>query len=167
MANTFSICRSEGPAQVFMLVVMWLVCQFGAKGRDTWKALTIAYDNMCQLNNLRVARLPLSLPDDLKYIWLDVNKVVDDFHMKNHRDVSCQQKYSTEILRKTKPDANTMACEQTFAWLSRHKKILCAMPKIHFHFYLHRMVKRRNKYISYCYANGLRIVAPKPKLDKN
>ena len=147
-----------------MLVVMWLVCQFGAKGRDTWRSLTIAYDNMCHLNNLRVARLPLSLPGDLKkYIWLDVNKVIDDFHMKNHRDASCRQKYSTEILRKTKPDLNSMACEQTFAWLSRHKKILSAMPKIHFHFYLHRMVKRRNKYISYCYANGRRIVAPKPK----
>ena len=119
---------------------------------------------MCHLNNLRVARLPLPLPDDLKYIWLDVNKVIDDFHMKNNQDVSCQQKYSTETLRKIKPDLNTMSCEQTFAWLSHHKKILCAMPKTHFHFYLHRMVKHHNRYISYCYANGLRIVAPKPKI---
>ena len=121
---------------------------------------------MCQLNNLRVARLPLPLPDELKFIWLDVNKVIDDFHMKNHCDASCQQKYSTETLRKTNPDVNTMAAEQTFAWLSCHK-ILCAMPKVHFHFYLHRMVKRRNRYISYCYANRLRVVAPKPKIDKN
>ncbi|XP_065916828.1 uncharacterized protein [Dysidea avara] len=56
--------RSEGPAQVFMLVVMWLVCQFGTKGRDAWKTLTISYDNMCHLNNLRVSRLPLPLPND-------------------------------------------------------------------------------------------------------
>lgn len=150
-----------------MLVIMWLVCQFGEKGRDAWKSLTIAYDNMCHLNNLRVARSPLPLPGDLKHIWQDVNKVIDDFHLKNHRDQSCKQKYTTETLRQTQPDVNTSACEQTFAWLSRHKKILCAMPKIHFHFYLHRMVKRRNRYISYCYANGLRVVAPKPKASKN
>lgn len=149
-----------------MLVVLWLICQFGSKGRDIWKTLTIAYDNMCQLNNLRVARQPLPLPDELKFIWMDVNKVIDYFHIKNHCDTSCKKKYSTETLRKANPDVNTMAAEQTFGWLSRHKKILCAMPKIHFHFYLHRMVKRRNKYISYCYANGLRVVAPKPK-DKN
>ena len=89
---------------------MWLVCQFGAKTRNVWKAVTIAYDNMCHLNNLRVARLPLPLPDDLKYIWLDVNKVIDDFHMKNHRDPSCKKKYSTDDLREAKPDLNTMAC---------------------------------------------------------
>jgi len=77
---------------------------------------------LCKLNNLRVARQPLPLPDDLKYIWLDVNKVIDEFHMKNHRDVSCKQKYNTEDLRKANPDLNTVACEQTFAWLSRYKK---------------------------------------------
>ncbi len=80
-----------------MLVIIWLVCQ-------SWKTLTIAYDNMCKVNNLRVAHLPLSLPGDLKYIWLDVNKMIDNFHMKNHRDVSCHQKYSTETLRDTDPD---------------------------------------------------------------
>ena len=36
---------------------MWLICQFG----EIWKTLTIAYDNMCKLNNLQVAYLPLSL----------------------------------------------------------------------------------------------------------
>ena len=56
----------------------------------------------------------------------------------------CQQKYSTESIRAENPHFNTMACEQTFAWLSRHKKIMCAMNKCHFHFYLHRLVKHRN-----------------------
>ena len=48
-----------------------------------------------------------------------------------------------------------MSCEQMFAWLSQYKKILAAMSKIHHHFYLHRMVKRRNTYISHCYKVGL------------
>ena len=53
------------------------------------------------------------------------NKVIDDFHLSNHRDQSCKQKYSTETLRQTKPDLNTFACEQTFTWLSRQKHSLC------------------------------------------
>ena len=112
--------------------------------REIWKKITIAYDNMCHLNNLKVARQPLPLPGELKYIWSDVNKVIDDLHIRNHKDPTCKEKYNTDALKKENPNFNTIACEQTFAWLSRHKKILCAMPKCHFHFYLHRMVKRRN-----------------------
>ena len=41
-------------------------------------------------------------------------------------------------------EMNTMSCEQTFACLLRFKKILSAMPQTHHHFYLHRMVQRRN-----------------------
>lgn len=174
--RSIQIFRSEGPAQVFLIVLMWLITQFGSMSRDAWKKITIAYDNMCHLNNLKVsnnnlaynkiimcplynskvARQPLPLSGDLKFIWTDVNKVIDDLHIKNHRDPSCHQKYSTVHLKKDNPHFNTMSCEQTFAWLSRHKHILCSMPKTHFHFYLHRMVKRRNKYISYCYSEGKR-----------
>ena len=71
----------------------------------------IAYDNMRHLNNLKVSNnilaynkkimcplynskvacqlLPLS--GDLKFIWTDVSKVIDDLHIKNHRDPSCHQ----------------------------------------------------------------------------
>ena len=35
------------------------------------------------------------------------------------------------------------------------------MPKTHHHFYLHRMVRRRNSYIEQCYANGRRPVLPR------
>lgn len=118
---------------------------------------------MCHLNNLTVARHPLPLPGSLTHIWSDVNKVIDELHIKNHKDPSCKLNYSTESLKADNPDFNTMACEQTFAWLSRYKKVLCAMQKMHFHFYLHRMVKRRNKYISFCYLNKRRPLSPKPK----
>lgn len=154
-------CRSEGPAQVFLLVLMWLVTQFGDKGRETWKRITLSYDNMCHLNNLRVAKQPLPLPGDLRFIWQDINKIIDDLHIKNHRDPTCHELYSPEQLKAENPHYNSMSCEQTFAWLSRHKKIMCAMQKCHFHFYLHRMVKRRNNYISHCYSNGRRPLSPK------
>ena len=63
------------------------------------------------------------------------------------------------------PNTNTMCCEQTFAWLSRYKRILNSMPKTHHHFYLHRMVKRRNAYIEQCYAHRRRPVMPNVKTD--
>ena len=64
-------------------------------------------------------------------------------------DRKCKELYNPEKLKEEHPGYNTMVCEQTFAWLSRYKKILNSMPKIHHHFYLHRMVKRRNNYINY------------------
>ena len=83
--------RSEGPAQVFLLVLTWLIAAFGRKSREDWKKVTVSYDNMCHLNNLKVARRLLPLPGDLAHIWLDVNKVIDDLHIKNHRDPRCEQ----------------------------------------------------------------------------
>ena len=103
---------------------------------------------------------PLPLPGDLKYLWLDVQKIIDTLHMKNHSDPRCEQYNPAKVLPEDS-DMNTMSCEQTFAWLSRYKKILCAMPKTHHHFYLHRMVQRRNSYISWCYSEGRRPVQPK------
>ena len=60
-----------------------------------------------------------------------------------------------------------MCCEQTFAWISCYKEILNSTPKIHHHFYLHRMVKRRNDYISFCYRVGKRPVQPTTKAPRN
>ena len=152
--------RSEGPAQVFLLILTWLVAAFGHKTREDWKKLVISYDNMCHINNLKVARKPLPLPGDLQYIWLDVMKIIDELHIKNHVDPRCQQ-YHPNTVSETIPDMNTMACEQTFAWVSCYKKILSAMPKTHHHFYPHRMVQRRNKYLSLCYALGRKPVQPR------
>ena len=109
-------CRSEGPAQVFLLLLTWLIAAFGKKRREDWKKVTISYDNMCHLNNLKVARRPLPLPGDLAYLRLDVKKIIDDLHIKDHRDPRCEQ------YRAPAEVGNTMSCEQTFAWLSRYKR---------------------------------------------
>lgn len=103
---------------------------------------------------------------DLKYIWQDVTKIIDSLHIKNHVDPRCKEKYDPQPIKDKNPEFNTMACEQTFAWMSRYKKIVCSMPKTHHHFYIHRMVKRRNAYISYCYMYGRRpIHAKKPETE--
>ena len=91
---------------------------------------------MCHLNNLKVARQPLPLPGDLAYLWLDMKKIADDLHIKNHLHPRCEQYRTPAVI------GNTIVCEQMFAWLSRYKKILSAMSKTHHHFYLHRMVLR-------------------------
>ena len=130
--------------------------------REQRQKVVLSYDNMCHVDNLRIARKPLeSLPGDLKFIWLDIKKIIDSLHIHNHKDTQCHQRYNPDQLKETNPYYNTMSCEQTFAWFSRYKKILGAMGKVHHHFYLHRMVKRRNSYISYCYSNGRRPIQPR------
>ena len=66
-------------------------------------------------------------------------------------------------LKDLHPNDNTMAAEQTLVWLSRFKKIVCAMPKVHHLFYLHRMVRRRNAYTVHCYKKGHKPVLPKSR----
>ena len=114
------VLRSEGPAQVFLLVLAWLVAALGRKSREERKDIIVSYDNMCHLNNLKVARKPLPLPGDLKYLWLDVQKIIDTLHMKNHSDPRCEQQYNPAKVLPEDSDMNTMSCEQTFAWLSRY-----------------------------------------------
>ena len=146
-----------------MLVLVWMIAALGSLTREERKKVVLSYDNMCHLDNLRVARKPLPLPGDLKFLWLDIKKIIDTLHIHNHKDPKCHQLYNPDQLKEENPSYNTMSCEQTFAWISRFKKILAAMQKTHHHFYVHRMVKRRNKYISFCYRNGRRPVQPKTK----
>ena len=66
---------------------------------------------------------------------MSIQKIIDSLHIRNHKDQSCKESYNPANLKKELPDGNTMAAEQTFVWLSRFKKILCAMPKVHHLFY--------------------------------
>ena len=158
---TFIACKSEGPAQVFLLVLVWMMATLSKLNREERQKVVLLYDNMCHLDNLCMARKPL--PGDLQYMWLDINKIIDMLHISNHKDQRCHDQYHSIKLKEENPSFNTMPCKQTFAWLSHFKKILAAMQKTNHHFYLHRMVKRRNNYISYCYQNGRRPVQPKVK----
>ncbi|CAB4021997.1 Hypothetical predicted protein, partial [Paramuricea clavata] len=44
-------------------------------------------------------------------------------------DPKCKQLYNPDD--KISAEFNTMACEQTFVWASRFKKIICPMPHLH------------------------------------
>ncbi|XP_046864599.1 uncharacterized protein LOC124459114 [Xenia sp. Carnegie-2017] len=146
--------RSESPSQVFLITLSWLRIMLKEINPMNWSSVFFSYDNMCHLDGLQAAKkvLPWSQPWDKA--WLSIRKIIDSLHIKNHKDEKCLEKYNPLPLKTEIPNGNTMAAEQTFVWLSRFKKILCAMPKVHHLFYLHRMVKHRNKYTVRCYKTG-------------
>ena len=84
-------CRSEGPAQVFLIVLVWLIAVTQHLKRANWRNFILSYDNMCHLDNLKVAKKELPLPGDLKYVWLDIKKVIDSLHLQNHKDEKCHE----------------------------------------------------------------------------
>ena len=120
-----------GLAQVFLIVLVWMLSAFAALSREARRKIILSYDNMCHLNNLTVARSPLPLPGDFSHMWLDVKKIIDTLHIQNHKDNRCRELYSPESVKLENPNTNTMCCEQTFAWLSTYKRLLNSMPKTH------------------------------------
>lgn len=150
--------RSESPSQVFFILVQWLLT---LRKDSVYPEITLAYDNMCNLAKLRVAKQPLPFPPPLDRLWLDVQKIIDVFHFKNHVSPDCRQKFSPAKMKEEHPNFNTQAGEQTFVWVHRFNHILCSMNKVHHLFYLHRMVLRRNNYTSKCYFNGKKPIFPK------
>ena len=47
---------------MFLLVLTWLTAAFGNQSRTDWQKIILSYDNMCHLDNLKVAKQPLPLP---------------------------------------------------------------------------------------------------------
>ena len=159
-------CRSESPSQVFFILLTWLRALLDTKSIPETRLhdIYIAYDNMCNLCRLKVATKPLPLPPPLDKAWLQCNKIIDTFHLKNHSRAVCHTKYSPEKLKTEHPNYNTQAGEQTFVWLGRFKNICCAMNKTHHLFYIHRMVRRRNEYTEKCYQYGRKPILPQKNL---
>ena len=131
-----------------------------AKDSSVLPRVVLAYDNMCNLCRLRVAKSPLLLPPPLDKIWESVDKIIDKFHFNNHVSPECKEKFSPEKIKQENKYSNTEAGEQTFVWVSRFRHILCAMNKTHHLFYLHRMVRRRNDYTSKCHKHNRKPILP-------
>ena len=83
------------------------------------------------LDRLKAAQNPLPLEKPLDRVWMDVHKIIDVFHFKNHTSSRCKQLYNPAIYKSEHPFWNTQAGEQTFIWLGRFKNIVCSMPKHH------------------------------------
>ena len=144
---------------MFFILIEWLLSIVKPSGE--LPKVTLAYDNICNIDRMKVARNPLPFPAPLNRLWLDIEKIIDSFHLSNHVSTACREKYSPAKIKAENPNYNTQAGEQTFSWVGRYKHILCSMNKVHHLFYLHRMVRRRNKYSAKCYRNGRKPVLPK------
>ncbi len=165
--------RSESPTQAYLVLVIWLYKKFkalqdaGKSAEDIKKAMgatCLAYD-MCHVDSLRLAKKDLPFPAPFNQAWKLVSKVIDRLHLRNHKDPACKRLYNAED--KLPSQYNTMACEQTFVWASRLKKVICAMPRLHQFFFLHRSVKQRNTYTQRCHQNNKTPVLPKlAKVDR-
>ena len=88
--------------------------------------------------------------------------------LENHVREKCRKDYPIIIneLRSTFLHPNTEAAEQTFVWLGKFKKILNSMTKLKHHFFLHCLVKERNRYTEWCYKNNMKPKLPQVKADK-
>ena len=151
---------------MFIIVLSWLFAILKNVNPLSWSKIFLSYDNMCHLDGMKASRSLLPFPSPWDKAWTSVTKIIDSLHINNHKDESCREKYDPSVLKKEIPEGNTMAAEQTFVWLSRFKKILCAMPKVHHLFYVHRMVKHRNRYTVTCYKHGKKPLLPKARNKK-
>ena len=156
-------CRAESPSQVFVFLINFLRRWMQEVPPDEWSQIFIAYDNMCNVDRLKAAKKDLPLPQPFNKLWQKISKVIDTFHLKNHKREQCHQQYNPKLLKDTHPSYNTQACEQTFAWLGRFHRILSSMPKVHNNFFLHRLVQRRNDYNEFCYRHGRKPMLPNVK----
>ena len=166
--------RSESPSQAFLILVLWLYRKFKPlldDGMAPEELLTVmsssivAYDNMCRVHGLKVARVDLPFEDPWKKVWQCVVKVIDKLHILNHKDEKCKTMYKP--IDKVPSGYNIMAAEQTFVWGSRFKRLICAMPQLHQFFYLHRLVKQRNAYTQHCHQSNKIPVLPKESTTTN
>ena len=56
-------------------------------------------------------------------LWLNINKVIDQLLITNHKRPDCKVKYSPEKVADEFQEANLMVCEHTFCYLGRFKKV--------------------------------------------
>ena len=69
-------------------MLVWMLAAFARLTREERKKV-LSYDNMCDLNNLEVAKSPLPLPGHFEHLWKDVQKVIDSLHITNYKDKQC------------------------------------------------------------------------------
>ena len=74
----------EGPAQVFLLTLAWLLSAFGSQKLEKWQEITLLDGNMCHLNNLKVAEKELPLPPG-QLIWYNTGIVLLQLIYFQHR----------------------------------------------------------------------------------
>jgi len=58
-----------------MFTIYWLYEILSQRPMEEWSNIILAYDNMCQLDGLKVARNPLPIDPPYDQMWLKIKKV--------------------------------------------------------------------------------------------
>ena len=145
--------KSESPSQVaiFIIAFFCMVLKDVPENIRSSKKYFLAYDNVCNLSNMKLWREPLPIKSFANLWTENLIKIIDSIHLHNHKRESCHKDFNPKILKEKLPDGNTVICEQTFCWLGRFKRILNALPKHRFEFMLHRLIIHQNRYTEYCH----------------
>ena len=164
------IYRSEDPTQVSLCVIKYCSLILKICGIAIVSQMFLFYDNMCNLERLKLWSAS-DFNQETKLgvtVFNKIKKGVDALHIANHVRDKCRNDYPIVIkqYRDLFPNGNTQAAEQTFFWLGKFKKILNPMNKRHHHFYLHCLVKERNRYTEFCHKNNLMPRLPVARSDK-
>ena len=94
--------RSESPSQVFLILLQWLLSLVKALGGPSnLPAITVAYDNICNVEKMRITRKPLPLPPPYNKLWMNVQKIIDVFHFPNHISATCWEQFSPLQFKET------------------------------------------------------------------
>ena len=81
---------------------------------EKWKNVFIAYDNMCNLDRMKATKNDLPLPPPFNKMWSSVSKIINSFHLKNHKGDNCKLLYNPENLKEVHENYNTQAVNRLF-----------------------------------------------------
>ena len=162
--------RSESPTQVSLCIIKYCALLVKMCGIVILSQMFLFYDNMCNIQRLKLwTSSEFNQESKLGVaVFNKANKGVDALHIANHVRDNCKQQYPLVInsYREKFSQGNTQSAEQTFCWLGKFKKILNSMNKRHHHFYLHCLVKERNRYTEFCHKNNLVPKLPQAKSER-
>lgn len=109
--------RSEGPAQVFLIILVWLTAAFRRMSREERKTsvFVIWHVSHWQPESCKEAasrRFAVSLERLEQGHWQS--------SPTNHKDPRCHQIYNPEKMKKDNPGYNAMCCEQNLLGLAEN-----------------------------------------------
>ena len=121
--KNFIACRSKSLSQMFLVVLSCLFLNVGknCNGQKSWKKNFVLYVNMCYLNWIMAVRALLPLQHPFNKLWLGFCKVIDVFHLFNHKRSEYETTYNLKDIQTKHPDlkkSKTKGAEQTVSFFS-------------------------------------------------
>ena len=71
--------------QVATITLKFLLQTLKDTDQEKWNDIYLSYDNMCNLDRLKLLKNKLPLEGNLSNLWLNINKVIDPLHLSNHK----------------------------------------------------------------------------------